>query len=115
MLFFAGDAAGRFAKSIGVPPLFGMLIMGLIVQFLPDSPERRRIADLDPGDAPEGAQIAAFAEDDFWAEARGWRGVGEWQEDWGELNAGAAGYSPPDACTTKTCAGAATLGARCGE
>ena len=35
VLFFAGDAAGRFAKSIGVPPLFGMLIMGLILQFLP--------------------------------------------------------------------------------
>lgn len=26
---------------------------------------------------------------------KGWRGVGEWQEDWGELNAGAA---PPEAC-----------------
>lgn len=50
---------------------------GLIVQFLPDSPERRRIADLDPGDAPEGAQIAAFAEDDFWAEARALAGTVE--------------------------------------
>ena len=43
---------------------------GLIVQFLPTSPERQRQADLPPGDAPEGAQIMALQEDDAWTEAR---------------------------------------------
>ena len=43
---------------------------GLIVQFLPDSPDRRRMADLPPGDAPEGAEVEAFREDDAWSEAR---------------------------------------------
>lgn len=43
---------------------------GLIVQFLPDSPERRRMADLPPGDAPSGAQVDEFREDDAWSEAR---------------------------------------------
>lgn len=42
---------------------------GLLVQFLPDSPERRRMADLDPGDAPAGAPTPAFREDDAWSEA----------------------------------------------
>ncbi len=42
---------------------------GLLVQFLPDSPERRRQADLDPGDAPSGAAASA-AEDDAWTEAK---------------------------------------------
>jgi molecular chaperone Hsp33 len=48
---------------------------GLIVQFLPDSPERRRMADLDPGDAPAGAAAAEFAEDDAWLEARALAGT----------------------------------------
>lgn len=43
---------------------------GLIVQFLPDSPERRRLADLPPGDAPESAADNPFREDDAWSEAR---------------------------------------------
>jgi molecular chaperone Hsp33 len=43
---------------------------GLIVQFLPTSPERQRQADLDPGDSPEGAAAPVFAEDDAWVEAR---------------------------------------------
>lgn len=43
---------------------------GLILQFLPDSPERRRMNDLPPGDAPEGAAQDAFREDDAWSEAR---------------------------------------------
>lgn len=43
---------------------------GLIVQFLPTSPDRQRQADLHPGDAPEGAQILAQQEDDAWTEAR---------------------------------------------
>ncbi|UMY16056.1 Hsp33 family molecular chaperone [Methylobacterium organophilum] len=46
---------------------------GLLVQFLPTSPERMRQADLPPGDAPEGyARLdeAGLAEDDAWVEAR---------------------------------------------
>lgn len=43
---------------------------GLIVQFLPDAPGRARMADLPPGDAPDGAAEEEFAEDDAWSEAR---------------------------------------------
>jgi molecular chaperone Hsp33 len=43
---------------------------GLMAQFLPDSIERRRQADLDPGDAPEGAPRHFVAEDDAWTETR---------------------------------------------
>ncbi len=43
---------------------------GLLAQFLPDSPERRRQADLHPGDAPEGHEIVETPEDDDWVEAR---------------------------------------------
>lgn len=43
---------------------------GAMVQFLPTSPERMRLADLDPGDAPEGHVAHAVAEDDAWATAR---------------------------------------------
>ncbi len=43
---------------------------GLLVQFLPKSPERRRQADLDPGDAPEGHVAREVDEDDAWVEAR---------------------------------------------
>jgi molecular chaperone Hsp33 len=43
---------------------------GLMAQFLPDSPERRRQADLDPGDAPPDAPRDDFAEDDHWTEAK---------------------------------------------
>ena len=43
---------------------------GLMIQFLPDSPERRRQADLHPGDAPEGTVPHETTEDDAWAEAK---------------------------------------------
>lgn len=46
---------------------------GLMVQFLPTSPERRRQADLSPGDIPEGHpsnDLAGSAEDDAWVEAK---------------------------------------------
>jgi molecular chaperone Hsp33 len=43
---------------------------GLLAQFLPHSPERRRLADFHPGDAPEGHEVEAFAEDDAWTEAK---------------------------------------------
>jgi molecular chaperone Hsp33 len=48
---------------------------GMLVQFMPHSPDRLRAADLHPGDAPEGHEILASADpdgisDDAWAEAR---------------------------------------------
>jgi molecular chaperone Hsp33 len=43
---------------------------GLMVQFLPNSPDRMRAIDLPPGDAPEGAAILDETEDDSWREAR---------------------------------------------
>src|SRR5215210_6780815 len=46
---------------------------GLMVQFLPASPERMRQADLPPGDIPEGHaahKAAASGEDDAWVEAK---------------------------------------------
>ncbi|MGB7259714.1 MAG: Hsp33 family molecular chaperone, partial [Pseudolabrys sp.] len=43
---------------------------GIMLQFLPKSPERARIADLDPGDAPEGTVPHAVKEDDAWVEGR---------------------------------------------
>ncbi|MCW2315224.1 molecular chaperone Hsp33 [Rhodoblastus acidophilus] len=43
---------------------------GLLAQFLPHSPERQRMADFPPGDAPEGHAAPEFVEDDAWTEAR---------------------------------------------
>src|SRR5918997_5124557 len=46
---------------------------GLMVQFLPTSPDRMRQADLSPGDIPEGHpsnDLVAPAEDDAWVEAK---------------------------------------------
>jgi molecular chaperone Hsp33 len=43
---------------------------GLLVQFLPESSERQRQADLDPGDAPAGTKPHEVEEDDAWAEAK---------------------------------------------
>lgn len=46
---------------------------GLMVQFLPTSPDRLRQADLAPGDIPEGHPsrgLEPLAEDDAWVEAR---------------------------------------------
>ncbi len=43
---------------------------GLMVQFLPSAPERRRPADLDPGDAPPGHESAERSEDEAWLEAK---------------------------------------------
>jgi molecular chaperone Hsp33 len=50
---------------------------GLMAQFLPESPERRRQADLDPGDAPPGALRETVAEDDHWTEAKALSGTTE--------------------------------------
>lgn len=43
---------------------------GIMLQFLPKSAERARVADLDPGDAPEGTQTHTVAEDDAWVQGR---------------------------------------------
>jgi molecular chaperone Hsp33 len=43
---------------------------GILLQFLPKAPERARQADLDPGDAPEGAAPHQVPEDDAWVEGR---------------------------------------------
>jgi molecular chaperone Hsp33 len=43
---------------------------GILLQFLPKSPERARQADFDPGDAPPGTQTHALPEDDAWVEGR---------------------------------------------
>src|SRR6476661_2996829 len=41
---------------------------GVMLQFLPKAPERARVADLDPGDAPEGVEPHTVEEDDAWVE-----------------------------------------------
>jgi molecular chaperone Hsp33 len=43
---------------------------GILLQFLPKAPKRARVADLDPGDAPEGTVPHALPEDDAWVEGR---------------------------------------------
>ncbi|MCC0003099.1 MAG: Hsp33 family molecular chaperone [Methylobacteriaceae bacterium] len=50
---------------------------GLIVQFLPESEERRRQADLHPGDAPDGTPPHVVEEDEAWAEGRALAGTVE--------------------------------------
>jgi molecular chaperone Hsp33 len=43
---------------------------GMLLQFVPRAPERARVADLDPGDAPEGTVRHVIREDDAWVEGR---------------------------------------------
>jgi molecular chaperone Hsp33 len=43
---------------------------GILLQFLPKQQERMRQADLDPGDAPEGASQHEIEEDDAWVQGR---------------------------------------------
>ena len=43
---------------------------GLLAQFLPDSPERRRHVDFDPGDSLPGMIAEITPEDDEWIEAK---------------------------------------------
>lgn len=50
---------------------------GLLVQFMPDSPERQRNADLPPGDAPADAPPPTFVEDGAWAETKALTGTVE--------------------------------------
>ena len=59
-------AVGQSVTSEGVEWRAG----GLLVQFLPDSPERRRHVDFDPGDVLPGMSEEASPEDDEWIEAK---------------------------------------------
>jgi molecular chaperone Hsp33 len=43
---------------------------GLLVQFLPDTPDRIRRQDLPGGDLPEGVEAVPVDEDDAWVEAQ---------------------------------------------
>jgi molecular chaperone Hsp33 len=43
---------------------------GIMLQFLPRAPERRRVADIHPGDAPPGTEPHHVEEDDAWVEGR---------------------------------------------
>jgi molecular chaperone Hsp33 len=43
---------------------------GILLQFLPNSAERARQADFDPGDAPPGTEPHVVPEDDAWVEGR---------------------------------------------
>jgi molecular chaperone Hsp33 len=43
---------------------------GILLQFLPKAPDRARVADLPPGDAPEGTPTHEVAEDEAWVEGR---------------------------------------------
>jgi len=84
-------AAGEyFAKSEQIPTLVRLAVGqtltaegpswragGLIAQFLPESEERRRQADLHPGDAPEGHVAHEVPEDDAWTEAKSLAGTTE--------------------------------------
>jgi molecular chaperone Hsp33 len=50
---------------------------GIMLQFLPKSPERARVADLDPGDAPEGMKPHVIPEDEAWTEGQALMGTVE--------------------------------------
>lgn len=43
---------------------------GVLIQFLPEAPERMLQADIHPGDAPEGTEPHEIEEDDAWVEAK---------------------------------------------
>jgi molecular chaperone Hsp33 len=43
---------------------------GILLQFLPNSADRARQADLDPGDAPPGTEPHVVPEDEAWVEGR---------------------------------------------
>jgi molecular chaperone Hsp33 len=43
---------------------------GIMLQFLPKAPERARVPDLHPGDAPEGVAPHTVAEDEAWLEGQ---------------------------------------------
>ena len=48
---------------------------GFLIQFLPESPERSRMADFPPGDAPEHWEGHEFEDDDAWVAAKALSGT----------------------------------------
>lgn len=62
--------AEMLTREPGQPPRHAWRAGGLLVQFLPESTDRIRRRDLDPGDAPEGSRPADVSDDDAWIEAR---------------------------------------------
>ncbi|MTH96502.1 Hsp33 family molecular chaperone [Roseibium sp. RKSG952] len=59
-----------FTRQEGEGPAQTWRAGGVLIQFLPDAPERMRQPDLHPGDAPEGTEAHALDEDDAWVEAK---------------------------------------------
>ncbi|XYK82124.1 MAG: Hsp33 family molecular chaperone [Labrenzia sp.] len=59
-----------YTRQDGDAPVKSWTGGGLLIQFLPEAPERMRQADIDPGDAPTGAVRHEIDEDDAWVEAK---------------------------------------------
>lgn len=59
-----------YTRQEGETPSKTWTAGGIVVQFLPQAPERMRQADLAPGDAPEGTVPHEIDEDDAWVEAK---------------------------------------------
>jgi molecular chaperone Hsp33 len=62
--------AEEFRAASGGGPSHQWRAGGMLLQFVPRAPERARVADLDPGDAPEGMKPHTIPEDDAWVEGR---------------------------------------------
>jgi molecular chaperone Hsp33 len=63
-------AVGEEWRGGGDGPKHRWRAGGMLLQFLPKSPERARQADLHPGDAPEGTVTHTVAEDEAWVEGQ---------------------------------------------
>ncbi|MBO6758403.1 MAG: Hsp33 family molecular chaperone [Roseibium sp.] len=59
-----------YTRLEGERPQKGWTAGGILIQFLPDTPDRMRQADLHPGDAPDGTELHTLEEDDAWVEAK---------------------------------------------
>jgi molecular chaperone Hsp33 len=62
--------AEEFRAASGGGPRHRWRAGGILLQFVPRAPERARLPDLDPGDAPEGVARHTVPEDDAWVEGR---------------------------------------------
>lgn len=62
----------RLAVAEEMSPGFGhrWRAGGVLLQFLPKAPERARVADIHPGDAPAGTELHQVPEDDAWVEGQ---------------------------------------------
>jgi molecular chaperone Hsp33 len=63
-------AVGQEYRKSGEGPRRSWRAGGILLQFLPRAPERRRVADIHPGDAPPGTEPHHVPEDDAWVEGR---------------------------------------------